>query len=278
MVIHRRVSTRPCYAGRAAAMRVFEGMRTMSRRKTKSIESVTPGSYTGLPHAVLDSTAYTGLGFSARALLVDMARQLNGRNNGQIHCVFSWLAKRGWTSKATVVKARAELLERGLLVLTRTGGLNMGASLYGLTWLAIGDFTKLDISQRDYYLGRWRLMDKPPVLIKEIKNANAGSESGPVNDLHVHKMNQRNENRSRTGSESGRANATLPPLAGSEYGHNVLHHTVLDNDGSVMPELATQDQHDGYERISDDQHADAWDSDTGEFIQATTDKLRKGRK
>ena len=191
----------------------------------RSTENVTQGSYSAFPHAVLDSTAYTGLSFSARALLIDMARQLNGRNNGHLHCVFSWLAKRGWTSKATVVKARTELLNHGLIVVTRTGGLNCGASLYGLTWLAIGDFTKLDISQRNYYPGQWRLMDKPPTLIAVSKNADAGSESRPVNNLHVQKMNQQNENASVAGSESGRVNATLPPLAGSESGHNVYHHT-----------------------------------------------------
>lgn len=46
---------------------------TKNKSKKKPTESVT-GRYFALPHAVLDSVAYVGAGFSTKALLMDMAR------------------------------------------------------------------------------------------------------------------------------------------------------------------------------------------------------------
>jgi hypothetical protein len=120
------------------------------------------GGYTPLPHALLDSTAYTGASPLAKALLLELVRQHNGRNNGRLHLTHSWLASRGWSSKSLVKKAQDELIERGLIVLARQGGLVIGPSWYALTWLPVSDFTRLDISSRSYAPGLWRLCQLPP--------------------------------------------------------------------------------------------------------------------
>jgi len=132
--------------------------------KTKRpVESVS-GSYTPLPHAVLDSVAFMGAGSSAKGILLELLRQHNGSNNGRFQLTAQWLAKRGWRSPEVVLRARRQLIERGLIVQTRQGGLNHGASQYGVTWLPITNFGGLDIAQKDYHPGAWRFMDHAPTL------------------------------------------------------------------------------------------------------------------
>lgn len=130
-------------------------------RMKKPPEAV-QGSYSAMPHAVLDSVAYTGASVAAKGLLAELIRQHDGRNNGRLHLAHSWLAGRGWPSKSIVEKARAELADRGLIVQTRQGGLVIGPTWYALTWLPISNFSGLDITPRSYAPGAWRLCQLPP--------------------------------------------------------------------------------------------------------------------
>lgn len=132
----------------------------MSRKAKKPVESVR-GTYSAMPHAVMDSLAYTGSSATAKALLNELIRQHNGGNNGRLHCAHSWLAPRGWASKSTVERARAELLKRGLIVQTKQGGLFIGPTWHALTWLAISNFVGLDIASNQYHPGAWMLCDLP---------------------------------------------------------------------------------------------------------------------
>lgn len=132
----------------------------MSRQK-KPDEAVR-GRYAALPHAVLDSPAYTGASIAAKALLNEVARQHNGTNNGRLHLSHKWLAPRGWQSKSTVEKARTELIERGLIVQTKQGGLFVGASWHALTWLPILNHVGLETSPSTYHPGGWQFCDLPP--------------------------------------------------------------------------------------------------------------------
>jgi hypothetical protein len=135
------------------------------RRKKKPIESV-KGSYTPIPHAVLDSVAFRGSSSSSKALLFDVLRQHTGANNGHFQLYTGWLFSRGWKSAGTIQKAKEELIERGLITKTRWGGLNAGADLFAVTWVDISNFTGLDIERRNYHPGAWAFMDKLPVVTK----------------------------------------------------------------------------------------------------------------
>lgn len=115
------------------------------------------GRYFALPHAVLDSAAYTRCSAAARALLLELCRQHNGANNGRLQLARSWLGLRGWNRPATVRKLKDELIRRRLIVQTRHGGLNNGAHWFAVTWLAISDFRGMDIVQRDYHPGAYLL-------------------------------------------------------------------------------------------------------------------------
>lgn len=131
-------------------------------KPTKKPDEAVSGRYTALPHPLLDSVAFMGASHLARSLLCDMMRQHTGGNNGRIHCATGWLQKRGWASTGQIQKAKAELVERGLIVRTKAGGLNAGPDLYALTWLKISNFVGLDLKPAQYHEGAWSLLNPLP--------------------------------------------------------------------------------------------------------------------
>lgn len=144
----------------------------MAKPNRKPVESVS-GSYTPLPHAVLDSVAFMGAGHTARSLLFDLMRQHNGGNNGRLHLAQGWLRKRGWKSGDTIQRAKVELINRGLIVQTKQGGLNIGPCFFALTWLPIANFVGLELRPSEYHKGAWHFMDKMP----PVKNCEGSSVS-----------------------------------------------------------------------------------------------------
>lgn len=143
------------------------------KKQKRPVESIS-GLYGAIPHAVLDSTAFKGASYPAKALLFDLLRQHSGKNNGHLHLSFSWLASRGWKSRDVIQRARDELIRRGLLIQTRQGGLNIGASQYALTWLHISNYVALEIQGKDYHPGAWAFMDALPI-------ANKNATTSPAN-------------------------------------------------------------------------------------------------
>jgi hypothetical protein len=89
-------------------------------------------------------------------LLIDVAAQYRGTNNGDLSASFTLMKKRGWTSKDQLQKALTELLDRGFLILTRQGGRTM-PSLFALTWESIDECGgKLDISSTITASNLWK--------------------------------------------------------------------------------------------------------------------------
>lgn len=146
-------------------------------RQKRPVEAVT-GRYGAIPHAILDSAAYRLASHPAKALLFELLRQHTGGNNGHLHLATGWLAERGWNSRDVIQRAKTELQERRLILQTRQGGMNMGASLYALTWLDITNFVGLQITAREYHRGAWALMDPLPT---GRQNASAVPRHGPDN-------------------------------------------------------------------------------------------------
>ena len=179
----------PCVAGVATRVAHHAGIAsnlaplrviTMAKRFKKAPESFT-GRFSAVPHGVMDSNAFQGAGHPARSLLYELIRQLSGRNNGHLQLASAWLKKRGWRSADVVQRAKGELLERGLIVLTRQGGLNCGPCLYVVTWLHISNFVGLDLSPQTYHPGRWALLDRLPVAPKRRLSSVARSSAVPPN-------------------------------------------------------------------------------------------------
>ena len=98
------------------------------------------------PYHVLDHAVFKTLSPRATKLVMDLAAQYRGHNNGDLCAPLSLMRKRGWNSSDQLHKAKKELIEKDVIWVTRQGGLNK-ANLYALTWFPIDECKgKLDVS------------------------------------------------------------------------------------------------------------------------------------
>ena len=94
---------------------------------------------------LLDSLAWRVMGWSSRALFIDMRSSVNGSNNGNLSATLASLKHRGWKSPATLANALFELQALGFIAKTRGGGVEHGSkvcSLYRFTDLDMFEFPK----------------------------------------------------------------------------------------------------------------------------------------
>jgi hypothetical protein len=103
-----------------------------------------PGGFVAIPWSALDSPAYQSLSVHAKALMVEMARQLRGDNNGALLCSRAYMAPRGWISSDMLTKAKRELLAAGFLHETVIGQRPNKASWYAVTWLGLDRISGYD--------------------------------------------------------------------------------------------------------------------------------------
>lgn len=116
----------------------------MSKKTSYSKKSRDPGGFVAIPWAVLDSPAYLGLTPYAKTLLLDIARQYSGSNNGALRCGRAYMQPRGWTSMDMLTKAKRELLDAGLIFETVKGARPNKASWYAMTWQSLDKLDGLD--------------------------------------------------------------------------------------------------------------------------------------
>jgi hypothetical protein len=90
-----------------------------------------------------------------RLLLFEFVSQYNGNNNGDLCCAFKLLKPRGWKSRTTIEKARAELEQTGWIVRTLQGWRNK-PNLYALTIFKINGIAKIEAKETDKPLGFWQ--------------------------------------------------------------------------------------------------------------------------
>lgn len=180
----------------------------------KPIEAVI-GRYTAIPHALLDSVAFMGASHAARSLIFEVMRQHDGKNNGHLHLSANWLKGRGWNSKDGIQKAKTEVLNRGLLVKTKLGGLNAGPDRYAMTWLPITNFVGLDITPKDYHPGAYQLLG--PFVQPAAKH---GKQTPPppvarTGPAHTPPRNCHPAHRGSAGPHTGAASAPTAPHTGA---------------------------------------------------------------
>nr|BDD44051.1 hypothetical protein 4 [Gammaproteobacteria bacterium] len=112
--------------------------------------------FTAIPNDVLDSKAYSELGAWSVKLLVDIAKQYNGKNNGDLCAPWSMMNFIGWNSKSTLSDAKKQLVELGFLDLTLQGGKHK-PSLYAITWKPIDECKgKHDARPTTIASNRWK--------------------------------------------------------------------------------------------------------------------------
>lgn len=98
------------------------------------------GSFAQIPANVLQSPEFHGITGQAVRLLLALAAQYNGHNNGNL-CAASSVAKLyGFKSGDTLARAIFGLLDAGLIIRTREGMFNGAGSkcaLYAIAWKPI---------------------------------------------------------------------------------------------------------------------------------------------
>lgn len=130
-------------AKRDAKLRVKSAERAAERRDGST--------FIALPHVVIDSPGYRRASHGARSLLIEIAARLRrkghegGLPNGGLMLDREFMATRGWRSSSTLDRARMDLIECGLIAVTRQGGKHR-PTLYAVTWAS------LDVSERSYQL------------------------------------------------------------------------------------------------------------------------------
>ena len=193
------------------------------KNKQARLESIL-GGYAAIPWAVLDSVSFKGASEKAKALLFALMRQHTGNNNGHLHLAKKWLYNHGWTCHENNSKARNELIDRGLVVQTKWGGLNIGSDLFALTWYDITNYVGLDISAKGYSRGAYLLCNlaptprrKPPVTKQ---NSRTDSRTSTVPTTVPAKQS--------TGTTTGTKTALLEQFTGTTTENNVFIplHTV----------------------------------------------------
>ena len=134
----------------------------MARAKFKGNRDKRDGrQFVALPQVVLESPGYRLAGYPARALLVDIAMQYSGHNNGKLTACAKYLIPMGWTSNNTLLRAVQELLACGLMIETRKGGFPNTAAWFALSWLDLDQGQGLDIDPKHYRRGGYMAPDKP---------------------------------------------------------------------------------------------------------------------
>jgi hypothetical protein len=110
----------------------------MNRRHPKRF--MTGKHFAQIPDEVLTSDAFRTLPNYAVRVLLAIAAQYRGNNNGDLAMTWAMGAPYGITSKKHLVASLADLLNRGLIAKTRQGGKKpMGPTLYAVTWQPIND-------------------------------------------------------------------------------------------------------------------------------------------
>ncbi|MEH6552429.1 MAG: hypothetical protein V7744_20835 [Pseudomonadales bacterium] len=100
----------------------------------------TKGRFIGIPYHVAQSYQFATLSAHANKLLLDLLLQYTGSNNGRLSACWTLMRARQWRSTSTVFKAKKELLEKGFIVVTKSGKKMRGhPTLLAITWNGIDD-------------------------------------------------------------------------------------------------------------------------------------------
>lgn len=116
----------------------------MARPNSKGMHpngrSASPSQFTMVLHAIQEHPDYISLSAGSRGFLWDMAKQYNGRNNGQLKTSLAVMGPLGY-SKDQCTRYRAQLEHHGWIQRTREPRTKKEAILYRLTWLDLDKWT-----------------------------------------------------------------------------------------------------------------------------------------
>lgn len=97
-------------------------------------------SFISMPHYVLNSPEFAALDGNETKMLMELARQYKGTNNGDFSATRKQLMEhRGWNSHGTIDAQLAKLEAKGWIVKTHQGGKRMGCNLYAVTFWPVDE-------------------------------------------------------------------------------------------------------------------------------------------
>ena len=135
--------------------------------------------FVAVPYSVLNSPLFIALSPHSVKLLIDVAAQFRGDNNGDLSLAWKLMKPRGWRSEATLHKAKRELLAGGFLYETRKGQRPNLCSLFALTWHQLDASDKFDPGAKaGFTRGEYRF--KAPLIIVPPAGKSAGLTSPAV--------------------------------------------------------------------------------------------------
>lgn len=129
----------------------------MSRDRTKSRGIAVNGAWLPVPLPFLRSRACAELSPHGAKLFLDLLALLgpNATRNGNLSLTPRAMSARGWSSRATLQKAVAELIEHDLLAQTKQGS-RLNCSLFAVTLFPLNcDLGKLDTGPGSYLTNDW---------------------------------------------------------------------------------------------------------------------------
>jgi hypothetical protein len=129
-------------------------------------------AFVALPYSVLNSPLFVALSPHAVKLLLDVAAQYRGDNNGDLSIAWKIMQPRGWRSEATLHKVKRELLEAGFLFETRKGHRPNTCSLFALTWRTLDASDKFDPGAKGGFMPNEYRFKVPLVVVPgRVQNA-----------------------------------------------------------------------------------------------------------
>ena len=141
--------------------------------------------FVAMPYSVLNSMAFKSLSAKAVKLLLDLASQYRGDNNGDLAAAWKVMRPRGWKSEDTLNKAKKELLKAELIFEARTGRRPNVCSLYALTWFPLHPSPKHDCKPSAFIKGAYRLQEPLVALVSGKGTANASMKHWSASTIRV---------------------------------------------------------------------------------------------
>ena len=121
-------------------------------------------SFVMMPHHVLGHDNFRTLSPRATKFVMDLLAQYRGNNNGDFCATLKTMRERGWNSSDQLHKAKRELIEKDVIMVTRQGGLNK-ANLYAVTWFPIDECKgKLDVASTRTAPVNWKNRLSSPLV------------------------------------------------------------------------------------------------------------------
>jgi hypothetical protein len=202
--------------------------------------------FAAIPLEVLTSDACRTLPAYAVRVLLAIAAQYRGRNNGDLALTYATARPFGVVSKKQLVASLAALLDRGLIQKTRQGGKKpLGPSLYAISWQCVDDLMgKIESGATTAPSNLWAQWSDPPLSAPqgdqsaENHQHHRGTSSAPQGDQTGAKSAPRGDQKPHFIGTTGGA----PSRSWSE-GHSLVvlngaegAHTAIGHAGSPAPQ------------------------------------------